>query len=192
MGTRHLIAVMHDGKYKVAQYGQWDGYPSGQGTTVLAFLHQMDKHVFITKLMDARFVTDEDVERINAELKVDNSLMNEGKKYGHFSRDRGAEILDIVYKAVPGILLQNSINFAADSLFCEYAYVIDLDKGTFEVFKGFNKTPLVEGDRFFGIKSDDASSQGYHPVKLVHTFQLDALPDEDTFLKVLEPQDEEE
>ena len=37
MGTRHLIAVMADGKYQVAQYGQWDGYPSGQGVSVLTF-----------------------------------------------------------------------------------------------------------------------------------------------------------
>lgn len=26
MGTRNLTVVYIDGKYKVAQYGQWDGY----------------------------------------------------------------------------------------------------------------------------------------------------------------------
>ena len=26
MGTRNLTAVFMDGEYKVAQYGQWDGY----------------------------------------------------------------------------------------------------------------------------------------------------------------------
>lgn len=191
MGTRHLIAVVAGGEFKIAQYGQWDGYPSGQGTTVLAFLRQMDKQVFITKLVDARFGTDEDFAKINAELKADDTLMDEGKKYGHFSRDRGAEILDIVYNAEPGIVLQNSIGFAADSLFCEYAYVIDLDKNTLEVFKGFNKEPLVEGDRFFDIESQE-KSDGYFPVKLLHTFTLDALPDEETFLKVCEPQDDDE
>lgn len=38
MGTRHLIEVVVDGQIKVAQYGQWDGYPSGQGVDVLKFL----------------------------------------------------------------------------------------------------------------------------------------------------------
>ena len=38
MGTRHMIAVVNNGKYRVAQYGQWDGYPSGQGVGVLGFL----------------------------------------------------------------------------------------------------------------------------------------------------------
>lgn len=38
MGTRHLICAVSDNKYRIAQYGQWDGYPSGQGLAVLAFL----------------------------------------------------------------------------------------------------------------------------------------------------------
>lgn len=38
MGTRHLICVQHNNEYKVAKYGQWDGYPSGQGAGILEFL----------------------------------------------------------------------------------------------------------------------------------------------------------
>ena len=43
MGTRHLIAVHKDGKYPIAQYGQWDGYPTGQGVRVLAFCQDAGK-----------------------------------------------------------------------------------------------------------------------------------------------------
>ena len=38
MGTRNLTCVIKDGKYRVAQYGQWDGYPEGQGMNILNFL----------------------------------------------------------------------------------------------------------------------------------------------------------
>lgn len=38
MGTRNLTVVIKKAKPVVAQYGQWDGYPSGQGATVLNFL----------------------------------------------------------------------------------------------------------------------------------------------------------
>ena len=37
MGTRNLSLCKKDGQIKIAQYGQWDGYPSGQGATILKF-----------------------------------------------------------------------------------------------------------------------------------------------------------
>ena len=43
MGTRSLIAVKSNEKYKIAQYSQWDGYPDGQGKTVLEFLRSIVK-----------------------------------------------------------------------------------------------------------------------------------------------------
>ena len=42
MGTRHMVGVVLDGDFKIAQYGQWDGYPEGQGKTVLDFLRKAD------------------------------------------------------------------------------------------------------------------------------------------------------
>ncbi len=39
MGTRNLTMVINqEGEKKVAQYGQWDGYPSVVGLGVLNFL----------------------------------------------------------------------------------------------------------------------------------------------------------
>lgn len=34
MGTRHLICVYYKRRFAIAQYGQWDGYPGGQGLTI--------------------------------------------------------------------------------------------------------------------------------------------------------------
>ena len=51
MGTRHLTCVVKDGDYKVAQYGQWDGYPSGQGIDILTFLREeLNRDVLLPKL----------------------------------------------------------------------------------------------------------------------------------------------
>jgi hypothetical protein len=202
MGTRHLIAAQVDGQYKIAQYGQWDGYPSGQGLTALAFcrtiVDQAARQAFAEKLRATAFVTDEDIEAINAELKATytgsfkHPMRGEGGKYQQFSRDRGATILRIVADAEPGIKLQNSIGFAGDSLFCEFAYVVDLDKGTFEVFKGFNHNELGAGERFAVPGLELEKTEGYHPIAHLKTYQLDALPDDDTFLAELEPREEEE
>ena len=55
MGTRNLTMVIHKEEPKIAQYGQWDGYPSGQGSTALKFLFKMmneDKE-FAEKLVNS-------------------------------------------------------------------------------------------------------------------------------------------
>ena len=43
MGTRNLTIVRNkEGIIRVAQYGQWDGYPEGQGMTALSFIKNKD------------------------------------------------------------------------------------------------------------------------------------------------------
>lgn len=211
MGTRHLIAVQHDGKYKLAQYGQWDGYPDGQGTTVLAFarehLDTKKKQAAFVKQLDARvrFVTEQDdLDKLWQEavgkkpsksgFEAVGDANTFGKKFPGMSRDTGGDILELVRKAKAPLFTRDSIDFAADSLFCEWAYVVDLDKGTLEVFKGFNQKPLEKGERFAKLK-DDATHRKpedkYYPVKLKAQFKLDDLPNEKNFLARFAEEDEE-
>ena len=69
--------------------------------------------------------------------------------------------------------------FASDSLFCEWAYVIDYDKNSFEVYKGLNTVSISEEDRFFPLYDGE---NDYYPVKIIASFPLDDLPDENEFL----------
>lgn len=100
-------------------------------------------------------------------------------KHPQFSRDTGAGILDYVLTAEkPQVRLD--VEFAADSLFCEWAYVLDLDKEILEVYKGFNKTPVPKSQRFAKaalIKPAHCGTQ-YHPVKLLKKFKFDKLTSE--------------
>lgn len=197
MGTRHLIAVQIDGQYKVAQYGQWDGYPSGQGLDVLAFCRTMDRKAFERKVRAAQWISAEELTRLwrEAGASEDGFIAYDkaqafSKRRPELSRDTGADILSIVMNSDDGIQLKNSIAFAADSLFCEFAYVIDLDGGTLEVFKGFNEKPLQAGERFASLPITDDCAKGYSQVKLMKAYRLDQLPTNDDFLKDLEPQQE--
>ena len=185
MGTRNLTAVMSDGEYKVAQYGQWDGDPSGQGADALAFCQEYlttaaGREAFKAKLANVSFFDGEPPEE-------------EAEKYRRYwTRDNGAKILGLIMEAkAKTIKLTNQIDFAGESLFCEWAYVVDLDKGTFEVFKGFNKHPLPETERFANAKRDSKSTE-YFPVKHVVSFTLEALPTKRAFLSQFKYEDDEE
>lgn len=183
MGTRHLIAVQSGGEYKVAQYGQWDGYPSGQGVDILRFLKNVNRTTFCVEVSKLKFYTSEEY----AELK---DTFEGTKVPTHLSRDTSADILQMI---VDGKLsnekLYNSIDFAGDSLFCEWCYVINLDDNTLEVFAGFNQEKLDPSERFADF--DDAVEK-YRPVKFKASWSLEALPDEAEFVTTLDPPEEEE
>lgn len=188
MGTRNLTLVQLNGAYKIAQYGQWDGYPSGNGLIVLNFLRNHDIERFCDKVKHAHLVTEDELVAYWAELGIDINKEKFvsievsdqfAKLHPSLNRDMGAEILQYVYEYEGKIDLNNSLDFAKDSLFCEWAYVIDLDKNTFEVYEGFNKTPLTKEDRFY---FDGYFNKEYYPIKVKKTYDLNDLPDEETFL----------
>ena len=194
MGTRHLICVYVDGEYKVAQYGQWDGYPSGQGIDILKFLQTTNLEIFKEKVRKMRWYTDVEMQEIT-DNHTDNGSITMGSLQDiywkthlqHISRDTGAKILTmILLDKAPA--LRSNIKFAQDSLFCEYAYVIDFDEETFEVYEGFNKEPLSENERFY----TGEVVEKYHPVRFKKSYSIWDLPSEELFLKTLEPDDEDE
>ena len=182
MGTRHLIVAIADGNPKIAQYGQWDGYPSGQGATVTKFIVDADMEAFKAKVLELQEETEEEWRKQWAEFGVDVTQPDTSvnmdvydqfsEKYPQFSRDTGAGILDLVANG-KATRVKSDIEFAADSLFCEWAYVLDLDKGILEVYEGFNKKPLTEGDRFYYLM--DRADHGYTPVKKVWEKSFDEI-----------------
>ena len=184
MGTRHITAVYCDGEYKIAQYGQWDGYPSGAGVNVLKFAQRISdpytRNEFREKVRKCHWIDKEEVDKRNERI-VEEGIQDWTKVWPELSRDTGSDILGMVMES-DGLVLQNDIEFVADGLFCEWVWVIDLDKGTFEGYEGFNRDrELVVGDRFYFLK--DKERGGYHAAKFVKAYLLDDLPAVPEFLK---------
>jgi hypothetical protein len=202
MGTRHLIAVQLDNKLRVAQYGQWDGYPEGQGQTVHKFLSKVNLDKFRKQVAKTYFIVDgspisKKIDRVfNKYNKIYHKSDFDSKKaaamlepkdkflYDLFTRDTGANILNVIYKATKEetIPLANNSDFAGDSLFCEWAYLINLDDETLEVYRGFNLTELTPTDRFVNAPLDHET---YKQIKLLKTFKLKRLPNIDNYTKEL-------
>jgi hypothetical protein len=150
MGTRHLTSVIYKQKTVVAQYGQWDGYPTGQGLTIVEFLNNADLDRFKLQLEKTRFTNDKDHEEVGAYLEsigAKGGWMNReqaekyNKRYPYFGRDHGANILNLILDSKDDeISLHDSSDFINDGLFCEWAYEIDLDKRTLKILNGANET----------------------------------------------------
>lgn len=63
-------------------------------------------------------------------------------------------------------------DFIKNSLFCEYAYIINLDDMILEFYVGFQKTPQL-GNRFGVEKSNEI----YYPCRLVSIFDINTIND---------------
>lgn len=202
MGTRNLTMVIKGEKTRVAQYGQWDGYPEGQGATILNFLKTNDLNRFSEQLENVRFTTEEDEKNVNKFLESIGSKdgwmnMEQAAKYHlaypYNSRDIGGQILELIHESTDDeIVLVDSTDFAQDSLFCEWAYVVDLDNRKLEVYKGFVKEQPDHPNSRFGNQL--TSDTNYYPIQLAGEFDIDNLPTEEEFcnyFKKLEEQEEE-
>jgi hypothetical protein len=214
MGTRNLTLVQKDEKIRIAQYGQWDGYPSGQGVTVHAFIKnanltefakQVDRVVFSTEAMrgakalqtklDKLFKTmsDEQTARkcYSAHEIIDKVFDRDEKFiYECWTRDTCANILNVILNAPEKpkkIFLKDETGFAGDSLFCEWAYLINLDTNELEVYRGFNQKKLPKGGRFSYLSKDpDNRDNGYKQIRLLKTFKFNRMPTEKNYVDTLD------
>ena len=198
MGTRNLIAVQVDGEYKVAQYGQWDGYPSGQGVDILNFLREFDLGVFVEKVRATVWLDKDVIQERWVECGADDSGWvgsDVSDKFDKFwpelSRGFGSKILAFIWASAPGVGLCSHIEFTSNGLFCEWAYVIDFDKGVLEVYEGFGEEPLDPSERFADSPIEPCGETQYYPVRLIASFPLDELPTDVEFIAACVTDEEE-
>ena len=155
---------------------------------------------FVSALHGCRFVTDDEMKQTYDEAKTpEEKHRNDGfvgmdtvarfqRRFPLINRDHGAAILELVASGTYELELKDGIDFAADSVFCEYAYVVDIDLGTFEVYKGFNEKPVPDGERFASLPRPPDSS--HYPIRLWRKWLLCDLPSRSEFLRALKEKDE--
>jgi hypothetical protein len=139
MGTRHLVQIKVDNEIKLANYGQWDGYPTGQGYTIAEFLEGIKESELTTLKKHVKRLSWIDENELTSRWKecgadgsgfVSFQISDDFKeKYPENSRDTGADILFVLSLGCVDKVL-DSRDFTKDTLFCEYVYTIDLDKKT--------------------------------------------------------------
>jgi hypothetical protein len=134
MGTRNLTVVKDNaGTTRVAQYGQWDGYPQHSGLKALDFLRD---EILVENLRNrltlVEFITDEELDTIYEPFKTldfeNKAFLNE---YPGLHRDTGIDILLAVASATETLKTIDNSDFRNDELFCEGIYEIDFSTNKF-------------------------------------------------------------
>jgi hypothetical protein len=134
MGTRNLTVVKNSqGTTKIAQYGQWDGYPSYSGIQALNFLRdEYNQQLVSAKLDVVEFIGDEEVDTLYKQFETtdweNKDFLN---AYPGLHRDTGIGILAVVANATDTIKTVDNTEFANDSLFCEGIYEVDFSTNKF-------------------------------------------------------------
>ena len=183
MGTRHITAVVSEGQFVVAQYGQWDGYPTGAGNNIVAIISgKIDQ--LKASLKHIVPVESDTVERYWRECGASDwgadieTCQRFKAKYVTLDRDTGPDVLNILIHTEVPVELYLNVDFIGDGLFCEWVYVVDLDSGMFEIYQGSQIRPSE--NRFSTMF--EGRTNGYYPPKLVATYPLDDLP---TYLQLM-------
>jgi hypothetical protein len=177
MGTRGVMAFAIDGALK-ATYNHWDSYPGGLGNDILKWLRSADIQAAREKAR-RMFAVNENFKPTPEELetlaKYRDANVSEGDDWYALLRDAQGNPA----AALDAVAYVDAESFARDSLFCEWAYVIDLDNEQLEVYKGF-QTEVPTAGRWAG---DAGGRSDYHAVQLVKTLKFSELPEDFTVLE---------
>ena len=190
MGTRHLIAVKVNDEIKVAQYGQWDGYPSGQGVDILNALRALNIENLKKCVAKCRFISSGEIHDKWVSCGADDSGLVSMEtdrrfktRYPELHRDTGAKILTLIAQNQDGFELCNDIDFANDYTFCEWAYVVDLDRMVLETYNSYDFPDAIDDSN--AVLKD-------YSVGLRRVDDINNLPSNDEFCKFFEYDDDDE
>jgi hypothetical protein len=192
MGTRGFVGFVVDGEIKIA-YNHNDSYPSGVGSDVLSWLHEVTEDVDAVreKARALRVVgqddepTDEDIARLTKFTNASVGARNDRPEWYQLLRETQGDLGAMLEAGV----IEDASKFPADSLFAEWGYIVDFDENRFEVYRGFQTSPHTKG-RFADMEPYPYNvGSDYYPVALVASWALDGLPAAKEFCATADPED---
>lgn len=190
MGTRGIMAFAHNGEVK-AMYNHFDSYPSGLGDVLVKWMLAQDGDFSTAIEQFERLVAVEENSEPTEDQKLalvrylDLSVGNktDGDWYNLLRETQGDPT-----EALKAGFFVDYFKFGYDSLWCEYGYVVDLDRKVLEVYKGFQNEPHSDG-RWAGGPSrtlDFGSRDTYDPIKLITEYTLATLTENPNAMETLE------
>lgn len=183
MSTRGLWGFRKNGR-DMLTYNHSDSDPSWLGKHICQFVSDLTDEE-LGKFPDMLEPVDEDKPaaaehtRLCKELGVADFDVASRKETDYYCLLRKTQgnlpFYEGLVKNPPECLKGNKLpfiisnSFIQDSLYCEYAYIINLDEKRLEFWKGFQKKP-DKGNRY-GTEASD----GFYPCRMVKAYEFDQI-----------------
>jgi hypothetical protein len=178
MGTRGTYGFASNTKVKLS-YNHFDSWPEGLGKEIVAFIRKVNAENGWAKLrmaVDKCIVVDENAAMDESEARQYFPKKKSFPKlpiwYEAMHHFQNGKILDAVYTGEVKHITDGS-EFPKNSHFCEYCYVIDLNRMAFDIYVGKQKQP--DKNSHFGQTKNE---EGFYPCKIVVSWRLDAIPED--------------
>lgn len=184
MSTNGAIGVIVDGKLKVS-YNHSDSYPDYLGEQIVDFCNHISKENGWVKFKDlcknVKLVketsqpTEEDIQKYSRYFNGNLSRETPKDWYCLLREVQGVQYLKEIYDENLDVILDGK-RFLKDSLFCEYAYILNLDTQEILFFDGGNTyfqkdNPLNE---YFDEPYQEYET--YQLIKCVGKFPFNDIP----------------
>lgn len=148
MGTRGAYGFIKNGVEKVT-YNHFDSYPNGLGDAILNALAGMSIEQLNEAFERIELVSGED-DATEQQIAACEHLADQGVNTGQLNDwyvllRKAQGHIEAYWEEQPLCYMVDSKNFLKDSLFCEFAYIVNLDTNVLEFYKGFNCSPGGKG-----------------------------------------------
>lgn len=159
-------------------YNNSDSYPSGLGASVLSFIKRNTIAQLRSIALNQRMVNeDDDVPEADRKKYAAFCNLDVGvgshKSPSWYQQLRRAQGDFEAYENGLDVMIDGA-GFLRDGLFCEWAYIINLDEEALEIYKGFNKNLKALG-RYADTGITDET--GYAGVALVKVIPFEYIRD---------------
>ena len=135
MGTRGIWGFVKNEKKKVT-YNHFDSYPSVLGEGIVKFLDETTNSQ-LENIFDKIILVNETEEVDEETLSKFSYLRNKGVSSGDdwYSYLRESQGKPEIYRDTDLLYMIDSEDFLEDAIFCEWAYIYNLDTKTLNVYK---------------------------------------------------------
>ncbi len=181
MSTRGAYGIRKNETDKI-MYNHYDSYPTALGEDILKFIKEHkrkdfdDVFDFLIPIDPKTKPTPEQIKRCQSTTNLSVSKGSTEDWYCLLRETQGNIESRMPPNGVP--YFEDYGRFLSDSIFCEWAYIINLDKNVLEIYQGFNRTKSDKGRyaSLFREKNVTSSEDKYYGVELLTEIPLEYVP----------------